>query len=93
MTHRGLRRFLMLATFLLDETGSFTGWEWLDLYNRNMLANRLAARVGVRFPRTYSARDRARVRLSLSRWRPTELDTEFPEQRLFIRRAKTWSKP
>jgi len=90
MTHRGLRRFLLVATYLLyplDEPQ-----QWARVYRQNLLANELAARFGVRFPRAYSARDRARVRLSLSQWRPTESDTAFPEQRNFIRRAKAWSR-
>ena len=88
-TRRGLRNFLKLAAV----AGIWPSSErWIDLYAQNVRAQQLAKRFGVRFPRAWSATDRARIRLWMARWTPSELNREFPEQRQLIRRIERWAR-
>lgn len=89
MSTRGLYQFLRLASLLLYTSDTVYQERWLALYRTDQHARRLARRFGVRIPADYGKREKARVRLDLTKLAPT--DTEFPEQRELIRRVKQWA--
>lgn len=91
MTRRGLYRFLKLAAELLFPEDKREE-RWYALFLRDHHTRWLGARFGVRFPREYADRDRARARLDLEKVRLDYSYTEFHEQRTIIRRVTTWSR-
>ena len=91
MTRRGLYQFLRLASYLLYPNDTVHQERWLALYRQDQHARRLARRFRVRIPAEYGKREKARVRLDLTKIGP--LDTEFPEQRQLIRRVQAWARP
>lgn len=90
MTRRGLYQFLRLVSHLLYPNDTVYQERWLALYRQDQHARRLARRFRVRIPADYGKREKARVRLDLAKIGP--LDTEFPEQRLLIRRVQAWTR-
>ena len=91
VTRRGLYRFLKLAALLLFPEDAREE-RWYTLYLRDHHTRWLGTRFGVRFPREYADRDRARARLDLERVRLDYTYTEFHEQRTIIRRVSTWAR-
>ena len=92
VTRRGLRSFLKLVAKATSKFGTY-GETWETLYYQNLRAQELARQFSVRFPRTWSATDRARIRLSLDKITPSQMASEFPEGRVFIRRVREWARP
>ena len=93
MTRRGLRLFLVAAAPLMDLDMVLTR-RWIVLYEANRLATKLAEeRFGVRFPRSYADRDRARVRLWMKKDITDDRVVLHQEERRKLRRIKEWAKP
>ena len=91
LTRRGLRLLLLLiARTRYPVAGEFP---WLRLYEADQYANRQAKRFHVRFPRSWSALERAKARHSLMTSPPRPIDKEFPEQRKLLRRVDRWARP
>jgi len=93
MTRRGLFKFLGLASLILFPSDTVNQVRWLGLYNQDRHARKLAMQFGVRIPKEYGRRDKARVRLDLSKIDLSKpAYSEFPEQREIIRRVQRWAR-
>ena len=90
MSRRGLFEFLKIAAKVSSPASNANVERWLSLYRCDQYARARARWYGVRIPRAWGKREKARVRLDLGNLTP--LDTEFPEQRQLIRRVREWTR-